>query len=63
LDSLRRLIAAGDPNSILLAENAIDEYWAATPVPARKSGLSYVRQIVVLFATPQVATNIVLLTS
>jgi hypothetical protein len=31
LDSLRRLIAAGDPKGILLAENAIDEYWAATP--------------------------------
>jgi hypothetical protein len=47
LDSLRRLIAAGGPNGILLAENAVDEYWAATPVLARESGLSYVRQIVV----------------
>ena len=47
LDSLRRLIAAGDTNGILLAEKAIDEYLAATPVPARESGLRYVQQIVV----------------
>ena len=45
LGTLRRLIAAGDLNSIPLAEAAIEEYWAATPAKARKSGLLYMQQI------------------
>jgi hypothetical protein len=45
LDSLRRLIKAGDMNGPQMAEKAIDEYWAATPVKARKSGLIYIQQI------------------
>ena len=45
LDTLRRLIAAGDMNSLLLAETAIEVYWAATPFRARKSGLLYIQQI------------------
>ena len=45
LETLRRLIAAGDMNGIPLAEAAIEEYWAATPVKARKSGLLYIQQI------------------
>jgi hypothetical protein len=36
---LRRLIAKGDINGIRLAERAINEYLAATPANARKSGL------------------------
>jgi ElaB/YqjD/DUF883 family membrane-anchored ribosome-binding protein len=45
LDALRRLIATGDMNSLPLAETAIEEYWAATPLRARKSGLLYIQQI------------------
>jgi hypothetical protein len=45
LDTLRRLIAAGDTNGILLAERAIAEYWEGTPPRARKSGLLYMQQI------------------
>ena len=39
------MIAAGDTNSIPLAEKAIAEYWEGTPPRARKSGLLYMRQI------------------
>jgi hypothetical protein len=42
---LRLLIGAGDMNGIPLAEAAIEEYWAATPIKARKSGLLYIQQI------------------
>jgi hypothetical protein len=45
LNTLRRLIAEGDPSAIALAETAIEEYWVATPVRARKSGLLYIQQI------------------
>jgi hypothetical protein len=45
LETLRRLIAAGDANGIPLAEAAIEEYWGATPAKARKSGLLYMQQI------------------
>ena len=45
LDSLRRLIRAGDMNGLQMAEKAIEKYWAATPVRARKSGLIYIRHI------------------
>jgi hypothetical protein len=45
LGTLRRLITAGDMNGILLAESAIEDYWAATPAKARKSGLLYIQQI------------------
>jgi hypothetical protein len=45
LGTLRRLIADGDINGIPLAEAAIEEYWAATPAKARKSGLLYIQQI------------------
>jgi hypothetical protein len=45
LGILRRLIADGDMNGIPLAEAAIEEYWAATPAKARKSGLLYIQQI------------------
>jgi hypothetical protein len=45
LDALRRLIAKGDPNGLPLAEEAIEQYWAVTPVRARKSGLLYIHQI------------------
>jgi hypothetical protein len=45
LNTLRHLIAVGDPNGISLAEKAIEEYWAATPLRARKSGLLYIQQI------------------
>ena len=45
LDTLRRLITAGDMNGLPLAETAIEEYWAATPPRARKSGLLYIQQI------------------
>jgi hypothetical protein len=45
LNILRRLIVAGDTNGIQMAENAIEEYWAATPIRARKSGLLYIQQI------------------
>jgi hypothetical protein len=44
LGSLRRLIAKGDPNSIPLAERAINEYWDVTPAKARKSGLRFLQQ-------------------
>jgi hypothetical protein len=45
LDVLRRLIATGDTNGILLAEKAVEEYWEGTPARARKSGLLYIQQI------------------
>ena len=45
LDALRRLIAAADPKGLPLAGEAIEKYWAATPVRARKSGLLYIQQI------------------
>jgi hypothetical protein len=45
LDTLRRLVAAGDVSGLPLAETAIEEYWAATPLRARKSGLLYIQQI------------------
>lgn len=46
LDTLRDLISAGNLNDMKLAEDAIEEYWAATPVRARKSGLLYIQQII-----------------
>ena len=45
LDRLRDLISAGNTNDLRMAEDAIEEYWAATPVRARKSGLLYIQQI------------------
>ena len=45
LGNLRRLIAAGDVNGIPMVEAAIEEYWAATPAKARRSGLLYIQQI------------------
>jgi hypothetical protein len=45
INILRRLIVAGDTSGIQMAENAIEEYWAATPIRARKSGLLYIQQI------------------
>ena len=45
LEGLCRLIKTGDRNSLQMAENAIEEYWAATPANARKSGLLYIQQI------------------
>ena len=45
LDTLRRLIAAGDTSGIPLAEKVIEEYWEATPSRARKSGLLFIQQI------------------
>jgi hypothetical protein len=45
INSLRRLIATGDANGLPLAKRAIEEYWAATPSRARKSGLLYIQQI------------------
>jgi hypothetical protein len=44
LGILRRLIAEGDPNCILLAERAINEYWDFTLEKARKSGLRLIHQ-------------------
>lgn len=44
LDILRRLIAKGEVNGIPLAERAIDEYLAATPSGARKSGLRFLQE-------------------
>lgn len=45
LESLRHLIKVGDMNGIQMAEDAIEEYWVATPGRARKSGLLYIQQI------------------
>ena len=45
IDRLRRLIAKGDMNELPLAEIAIEQYWAATPPRARKSGLLYIQLI------------------
>ena len=45
LEGLCRLIRTGDRNGIQMAENAIEEYWAATPAKARKSGLLYIQLI------------------
>jgi hypothetical protein len=45
LNTLRRLVAAGDMKDLPAAEGAIEEYWAATPLRARKSGLLYIQQI------------------
>jgi hypothetical protein len=44
LGTLRHLITAGS-NGIRLAITAIEEYWAATPTRARKTGLLYIQQI------------------
>jgi len=44
-NTLRLLIAAGDPTGMTAAKEAIERYWAATPLRARKSGLLYVQQI------------------
>jgi hypothetical protein len=44
LGALRRLIANGDMSGIPLVKAAIEEYWAATPAKARKSGLLYIQQ-------------------
>ena len=43
---LRRLIAKGDIDQLSLAERAIREYWAVTPVKARLSGLRLVQEAV-----------------
>ena len=45
---LRRLIAKGDINDIPLAERAINEYLAATPANARKSGLRFLQEDVLI---------------
>jgi hypothetical protein len=45
LGTLRRLITAGDVNGLSLVGAAIEEYWAATPAKARRSGLLYIQQI------------------
>jgi hypothetical protein len=45
IETLRRLITAGDPDELHLAEAAIQEYWSTTPVRARKSGLIYVQEL------------------
>lgn len=45
LETLRRLITAGDLNGIPLGLTAIEEYWVATPTRARKTGLLYIQQI------------------
>jgi hypothetical protein len=45
LDNLRRLIRAGDMNGLQMVKKAIEEYWAGTPVRARKSGLIYIQHI------------------
>jgi hypothetical protein len=45
LGNLRRLITAGDVNGIPMVEAAIEEYWAATPAKARRSGLLYIQQV------------------
>jgi hypothetical protein len=45
LGALRRLIDNGDMSGIPPAEAAIEQYWAATPAKARKSGLLYIQQI------------------
>jgi len=46
LDTLRRLIDAGQTDGLPLAERAIAEYWEGTPPRARKSGLLYIQQII-----------------
>lgn len=43
-DILRRLIAKGDLNGILLAERAINEYLDVTPIKARTSGLRLLQE-------------------
>lgn len=45
---LRRLIAKGDINGLPLAERAINEYLAATPANARKSGLRLMQEDVLI---------------
>jgi hypothetical protein len=45
---LRRLIAKGDINGIAPAERAINEYLAATPANARKSGLRLLQEDVLI---------------
>ena len=45
LDALRRQIATGDMSGLPLAEIAIEEYWAAKPLRARKTGRLYMQQI------------------
>ena len=45
---LRRLIAEGDVNGLPLAERAINEYLAATPITAQKSGLRLIQEDVLI---------------
>jgi hypothetical protein len=45
LDTLHDLITAGNMDELRMAEEAIEKYWTATPVRARKSGLLYIQQI------------------
>ena len=47
-DILRRLIAKGDTNNIPFAERAVDEYLAATPPQARKSGLRLLQEDILI---------------
>lgn len=48
LDILRRLIAKGDVDQIPLARRAIDEYLAATPIGAQRSGLRLLQEDVLV---------------
>jgi hypothetical protein len=48
LDTLRRLIATGDPCNIPEAEKAINEYLDATPPKACKSGLWLIQEDVLV---------------
>jgi hypothetical protein len=48
LDILRRLIAKGDTSGIPLAERAVNEYLAATPPQARKSGLRLLQEDILI---------------
>ena len=43
---LRPLIAEGEPNSIPLAEKAINDLMDATPAPGQKASLESVRAVV-----------------
>ena len=46
MGDLRRLIAIADTNGIGMAERAVDEFLAVTPVVARQAGLNSVQQVV-----------------
>jgi hypothetical protein len=48
LNIVRRLIAKGDVDQIPFARRAVDEYVAATPERARKSGLRLLQEDVLL---------------